>query len=160
MRDKIAIEDKRKYLIEATEMFCDEYLDEDYKQLCASLINKMARKRYVPFLSGRLEIWAAAVIHALGSINFLFDRNFEPYASAEDICDYFGTKRGTVSQKSKLIRDMFKMNYYDREFSTGYMMENNPFDKLFMVNGLIVDIESLPPEIRDAIRDENNRREK
>jgi hypothetical protein len=33
----------------------------------------MSRKRNVPFLYGRMEIWAAAIIHALGSINFLFD---------------------------------------------------------------------------------------
>ena len=45
----------------------------DYKQLCEKLIRKISRKRNVPFLSGRIEIWAAAIIHALGSINFLFD---------------------------------------------------------------------------------------
>jgi Domain of unknown function (DUF6398) len=79
-------------------------LDGDYKQLCEKLIRKMSRKRTVPFLSGRMEIWAAAVVYALGSINFLFDKSFEPYATAEDICSYFGTSKSTTSQKSKVIR--------------------------------------------------------
>ena len=30
----------------------------------------MARKREVPFVARRIEIWAAAVIHARGTINF------------------------------------------------------------------------------------------
>jgi len=46
---------------------------EDYKQLSEKLILKMKRKRNVPFMTGRLEIWAGAIIYALGRINFLFD---------------------------------------------------------------------------------------
>jgi len=79
MKDKTIIEEKAQKLLEMTGMFCREYLDEDYKQLCAKLIGKMSRKRGVPFLSGRIEIWAAAVVYALGSINFLFDKSFKPY---------------------------------------------------------------------------------
>jgi len=83
----------------------------------------MSRKRNVPFLSGRMGIWAAAIIHALGSINFLFDPNFEPYVGAADISNYFGTSKSTVSQKAKIIRDMFKMGYCDKEFSTTHMQK-------------------------------------
>ena len=127
MRDKTIIEEKTNTLIEMTAKFCDEYLDEDYKQLCEKLIKKMSRKRDVPFLYGRLDIWAAAIIHALGSINFLFDRSFEPYVSGEGISNYFGTSKSTVSQKAKGISDMFKMRYWDNEFSTMHMIENKPF---------------------------------
>lgn len=127
MRDKAIIEEKRKILVEMTAEFCNAHLDEDYKQLCEKLILKMSRKRNVPFLYGRLDIWAAAIIHALGSINFLFDPSFEPYVSAESISNYFDTSRSTVSQKAKVIRDMFRMGYWDNEFSTTHMIENKPF---------------------------------
>jgi len=137
MRDKVLIEKKKQKLIELTEGFCDVHLDENYKQLCDSLIFKMSRKHNVPFLRGRLEIWAAAIIHAIGSINFLFDRSFKPYASSKDISDHFGAVQSTVSQKAKRIRDMFKMRYYDKEFSTSYMKKHNPFSNLVMVNGMI-----------------------
>ena len=151
MRDKDLIENKMRGLIEMTVGFCDEYLDEEYKQLCEKLIRKMSRKRNVPFLSGRLEIWAAAIIHALGSINFLFDPSFEPYVSVGGIANYFGPSKSTVSQKAKVIREMFKMRYYDEEFSTTCMEESNPFSDLVMVNELIVDIKTLPPEIQEAV---------
>jgi len=136
--NKTKIENKKEQLIEMTEKFCDKYLDEDYKNLSNKLISKMSRKRTVPFMSGKIEIWAAAVIYALGSINFLFDKSFEPYASADDICDYFGTNKSTTSQKAKNIRDLFNMGYYDREFSTTRMKESDPFSKLSMVNGFII----------------------
>ncbi len=141
--DKEIKDEKTQLLIEMTASFSNEYLNEDYKELCEKLIRKMARKRNVPFLSGRIEIWAAAIIHALGSINFLFDNNFEPYASTDDICNFFGTSKSTTSQKGKIIRDMFKMNYYDKEFSTTHMNENDPFSEMVMMNGFIVPSDML-----------------
>jgi hypothetical protein len=154
MKEKKIVEEKMEQLIGMTGGFCQQFLDEDYKQLCEKLIRKISRKRTVPFLSGRMEIWAAAVVYALGSINFLFDKSFEPYATAEDICNYFGTSKSTTSQKSKVIRDMFKMGYYDPEFSTQHMKEKSPFSNLVMINGLIVDKRHLAPEIQEMLKRE------
>jgi len=128
--DRTIIEEKAQRLIEMTTGFCNAYLDEDYKQLCEKLIRKMSRKQIVPFLFGQIEIWASAIIYAIGSINFLFDRSFKPYVSANDICNYFNTSKSTTSQKAKVIRDMFKMRYWDNEFSTRHMIESNPFPNL------------------------------
>ena len=152
MKDKTIVEGKAQKLLEMTAAYCKEYLDEDYGQLCAKLIGKMARKRNVPFVSGRLEIWAAAVVYALGNINFLFDKSFKPYATADEICNYFGTTKSTTSQKAKLIQDMFKMGHFDNEFSTSHMKDNTPFANLVTINGLIVDKRSLPLEIQEFLR--------
>jgi hypothetical protein len=154
MKEKNLIEEKTRQLIGMTGSFCQQFLDEDYRQLCEKLIRKMSRKRAVPFLSGRMEIWAAAVVYALGSINFLFDNSFEPYATADDICNFFNTSKSTTAQKSKVIRDMFKMGYYDGEFSTNHMKENSPFSNFVMVNGLIVDKRHLPPEVQEMFKRE------
>lgn len=143
MNNRELVQQKKDTLIQMTDGFADLYLDEDYKMLCRKLINKMSRKRQVPFLSGRLEIWAAAVVYALGQINFLFDRGFEPYVSATDLCDYFGTSQSTTSQKAKKIRDMFKMRYFNEEFSTERVRNENPFNDFVMVNGLIVPISTF-----------------
>lgn len=146
------IEEKKQALISMTTEFCDKYLDEEYKHLCEKLIQKMSRKRGAPFLYGGIEIWAAAVVHAIGSINFLFDKSFKPYVSASDICSYFRVSKSTVSQKAKVIRDMFKMRYWDREFSTSKTRESDPFANMVMVNGMIADISTLPKEFQETIR--------
>ncbi len=152
MQDKTIIKEKTAALIQMTADFCDTYLDEDYKELCTKLIQKMSRKRQVPFLSGQMQNWAAGIVHAIGSINFLFDKSFEPYASVSQICDFFGTKQSTTSKKSKDIQTLFKLSYYDSEFSTSYMKQKNPFKNLVMVNGLIVPREALPPELQEILR--------
>lgn len=156
MRDKALIEERKQKLSELTAGFCDSHLDEDYKQLCEKLIQKMARKRTVPFLSGRIEIWAAAIVYALGQINFLFDRSFEPYASADDICNYFGTSKSTTSQKAKFIRDLFRMNFFDDTFSTSHVRESNPFSDLVMKDGFIMfeDNASQSSEPRAVLHEE------
>jgi len=89
-----------------------------------------------------------------GSINFLFDKSFEPYATADDICNFFATSKSTTAQKSKVIRAMFKMGYYDPEFSTKHMQDNSPFSNLAMINGLIVDKRHLAPEIQEMLKRE------
>ena len=152
-------QEKEQKLIDLVSAFCDEKLDEEYKELCIALIKKMGRKRTVPFMTGKLEVWASAVINSIGSINFLFDKSFEPYVSTFDIDEYFDTKRSTVSSKAKLIKDMFKMGYYDREFSTGYMSGKNPFNDLVMVDDFIVSIDSLPEEYQQMVREARARGE-
>lgn len=138
MIDKQRVQDIQRQLIQMTAAFCQQHVDSEYEQLCRKLIGKMARKRAVPFLSGRVEIWAAAIVYALGSINFLFDKSFLPHATPDTICDAFQVSRRTVAQKAKVIRDLFKLEYFDPEFSTERMTKNNPLTGLAMVNGFLV----------------------
>ena len=125
--EKEKIEAISQELIKLTGEFCDRYLDEEYRQLAEKLILKMKRKHHVPFLRGRANTWAAAIIYALGQINFLFDRSFEPYVAAADIPKHFGVSQSTVGQKAKLIREMFDLFYWNPEFSTQAMRDGNPF---------------------------------
>jgi hypothetical protein len=72
MTDKSNAQKVQTRLTELTAAFCLAHINQEYETLCQKLIDKMARKRTAPFLSGRIEIWAAAVVYAIGSINFLF----------------------------------------------------------------------------------------
>jgi hypothetical protein len=125
-------------IIKLTTEFCGRYLDDDYAQLCKKLVLKMGRKRVVPFVAGRTTIWAGAVIYALGQINFLFDRSQKPYVAQADIAEHFGTTTTTLGQKAKAIRDLFKLRYWDPEFSTSASRASNPLAGMVMVNGLVV----------------------
>ena len=138
MNDKSNVQKIQTRLIELTAAFCRSHLNQEYEVLCQKLIEKMARKRTVPFLTGRIEIWAAAVVYAIGSINFLFDKATQPYVAPDTIAEHFGVSKSTVGQKAKLIRDMFKMGYYDANFSTQHMAQTNPFADLTLVNGFLV----------------------
>lgn len=142
MKDPKMIE-KKEQLLQLVKSFCEQYLDEEYEQLSYKLVEKMGRKRTVPFMSGKLELWAAGIIHAIGTVNFLFDKSFEPYVSVHDICGYFGTAQSTTSQKSKTIRDLFKMSYFGGEFATQGSRQSNPLNNMVSINGFIVPADFL-----------------
>ena len=59
-----------------------------------------------------------------------------PYPAMRDRLYGFRTRR-------------FAKGYYDSEFSTQMMMENNPFNNKVMVNGLIVPLSSIPVDLQE-----------
>lgn len=152
--DKKELKEREKKLLEMTGMFCSQKLDDDYFQLTEKLIKKMGRKSDVPFKRGKLEIWAAAIIYTIGSINFLFDKSFKPYITSQELNDYFGTKNSTVSNKARQIREMFKLTMLDNEFATEHMNKINPFNDLVMVDGLIVPLSSIPLDLQELVKKE------
>ena len=144
MRDKVLIESKRSGILKLTGDFCDRYINAEYRELCEKLVNKMSRKRDVPFLRGKIEIWAAGIIYALGQINFLFGSSSETQVRRNDICAHFGSSQSVISQKAKKIRDMFKITYFDDDFSTARSKDENPLKDFWMLeNGLIVNTDTL-----------------
>ncbi|NJY63595.1 hypothetical protein HC174_12655 [Salinimicrobium sp. CDJ15-81-2] len=150
--NKEEIKAKEALLIALTNDFCIQQINEEYAELCQRLIKKMGRKREVPFKRGKAEIWAATVIYTIGSINFLFDKSFEPYIESKRIHDHFGTKSSTITNKAADIKKMFDLWYYNPEFSTGAMLDNNPMNNLVMVDDLIVPVNSLPEDMQELVK--------
>lgn len=129
---------KQEKLIELVSSFCDENLDEEFKGLCVKLVEKMGRKHDIPFRRGKLEIWASSVVYAIAQINFLFDKSSDLYISPDIICDYFNTKKSTVSNKAKTIRDMFDMGHFDEIFSAKHVLEDAPKSYMDLNSGFII----------------------
>ena len=148
---KTELKKRENKLLELTGSFCTQKLDDEYFQLSEKLIRKLGRKRNVPFESGKLEIWAASIIHALGLINFLFDKSGEPYVSVNEINDYFGTKQSTVTGKSKQIRDLLKLAHFDKDFSIKTMRNSNPLENMVMVDGFIFPLDSIPEDLQKMV---------
>ncbi|MCK9449538.1 MAG: cyclin domain-containing protein [Bacteroidales bacterium] len=151
--DKQKTEEQKQKILDLLKEFCTKKLDGEYFELAERLIQKLARKRNVPFATGQPKIWAAAIIHTLGTINFLFDKSFEPYLSVDDINNFFGANKSTIRNKSRQIRNLLKLEPWDNEFSTQNMQESNPFANLVMVDGLIVPLDTLPEQYQQAVRE-------
>ena len=125
-------------MIELAVAFCNEHLDEESAELCTKLVQKLGRKRSCPLQSGRLEIWAAASVYTICSINFMFSKSSRLNTSSSEIAEYFGASGSTIAQKSRTIKDLLKIsNLYDANFSLKEVADNNPFNRLVMRNGFI-----------------------
>lgn len=132
--DKIELKARENEIARMVTDFCNERIDTEYAMLCEKMVRKLGRKRSNPLERGRLEIWAASVVYTVATMNFLFDKSFEPYLPLSEIHDYFGTSSSTVTQKAAQIRTMLKLKqYWDPEFSTEHMQANNPFKFLFLL---------------------------
>jgi hypothetical protein len=107
--------------------FCEEKLNEEYYELSCDLCAALSRKRPSPLLSGKANTWACGIIHALGTVNFLFDPSQTPHISAKELYESLGISSNTALSKSKLIRDSFKMTQFDPEWTLPGNMDNNPF---------------------------------
>jgi len=136
-------------VIQLTDAFCKEHLNDEYADLCRRLTAALARKRPSPLARGRLEVWACGIVYALGSVNFLFDRTQTPHMRADDLCAGFGVSQSSGASKAKLIRDMFGMLQMDPRWCLPSQLDDNPLAWMIQVNGLIVDARRVPRKIQE-----------
>ena len=136
--DKLQLKEREKKITEMAVAFCHEHLDEECAELCTKLVQKLGRKRTCPLQSGRLEIWAAAAVYTICSVNFMFSKDSRLSTSSYEIAEYFGASGSTIAQKSRVIKDLLKIsNVFDPNFTLKEIAERNPFNHLVMRNGFI-----------------------
>lgn len=140
-------------IVKITYPFCQTYLNDEYLQLCHKMAAALARKRTSPLFSGYINIWAAAILYTLGSINFLYDKSTQPYMQLQDLCDKLGLSKSTVSQKSAVIKRLLKISQFDTKWALSSIIENMPQFWMIEVENdsvdLFVDAREMPREIQE-----------
>ena len=144
-----ALQPRYEEIVEITDRVCREHLNEEYSEMARRLAARLARKRPSPLLKGQANIWACGIVHALGTVNFLFDESFEPHMTVNELCQAFGVKKTSGTNKARQIRDMFGMFQLDPEWTLPSMIEENPLVWLLKVDGMIVDIRDMPREMQE-----------
>ena len=128
--------------------FCNEKLNKDYEELCLRLLTKLCRKRPSPLLGGRVHTWAAGIIYAIGSNNFIFDKTQGLYLTADEIASPFGISVSTAGSKAAELKKMFKINFMNIEWMLPEYIDDHPAVWMLTINGLIVDIRNMPIEVQ------------
>jgi hypothetical protein len=131
-----------------TDAVSAKVLDAEYAELARQAVAKLARKRPSPLLGGRRGTWAAAVVYALGQINFLFDRSQVPHVTPDELAELFGISKSTMSNKAKQVRDLLKMDHFSAEFQRAGLIAQNSALWFIQVDGIIMDARSTPVEIQ------------
>jgi len=136
-------------VIEMTDAFCREFLNEEYAELCRELAGALARKRPSPLFRGRVNTWAAGVVRAIGWVNFLHDPGQDPHMALYSIDDAFGISPSTGAAKLKEIRTMFRMCQFDPKWTLPSKMDDNPLVWMLEINGFPMDIRYSPREVQE-----------
>ena len=137
-------------IVHITDAFATAHLNEEYRQLIRFAAAALCRKRPSPLATGKANVWACGITHAIGSVNFLFDRTQTPHMTAGDLYAAFGVSQGTGQGKSKLVRDALKIRQMDPAWTLPSRIADNPMVWLVMVDGMVVDIRGMPRPLQEA----------
>lgn len=128
--------------------YCEKYLNEEYRALCLRLLEKLCRKRPSPLLKGRRNTWAAGIVYAIATNNFIFDKSMPIHLTADELSRPFGIAPSTAGNKAAEIRKLIRMSPWDTEWLLQELIEDNPAIWMLSVDGFIVDARDLPLEFQ------------
>jgi len=138
-------------IMNLTDNFCEEHLDEYYQQLARDMAIKICGKdSFMDITQGRPKSWASGIIHALGWVNFLHDPDTEPYMISAALAKGFGVSKGTMTTKSKIIRDVLDIVPMDPRWCIPDMLGDNPLIWMVEVNGFVMDMRTAPRKFQEA----------
>ncbi len=126
------IDEVRQLLVD----FAKDHLNDEISEFCFKLWEKLGKKRTYSITGGKKEIWASAVVYVIARLNFLFDPTAENPLTTDTICDFFGTKKGTVSAKATDIEKALKIRMGEEEFCSAEISDALTYYKL--PNGMIL----------------------
>lgn len=144
-----AFRDKYDEIVILTDKCCQEYLTEEYRDLCRSMAAMLCRKRPSPVTTGKASAWACGIVYSLGRVNFLFDKSQTPHLSAGKLCQHFALSNSTGAAKSNKIMDALNIRVMDPRWTLQSQLLDNPMTWLIEVNGIIVDARKLPRQIQE-----------
>ncbi|MCL2774321.1 MAG: DUF6398 domain-containing protein [Oscillospiraceae bacterium] len=124
--------------------FCDEKLNNEYKEICLKALAKLCRKRPSPIETGKANTWACGIVYAIGATNFIFDKSQSINMTAGDIAERFGLSKNTAGGKAAEVKNLLDLSYFNTEFSLKSHIDSNPMIWYLKVNGYLVDIRTMP----------------
>ncbi|MEO6062549.1 MAG: DUF6398 domain-containing protein [Thermoflexales bacterium] len=125
---------------ELIDAFCADYLNEEYRDMCRKVAAALARKRPSPLSGGRANVWAAGITHAVGTVNFVFDRSKKPYVSSAQLSASYRVNQNTTSTRSKAIRTALKMRQFSMEWTLPSRVKDIPVLWYPTADGIVIHI--------------------
>ncbi|MDP1662748.1 MAG: DUF6398 domain-containing protein [Phycisphaerales bacterium] len=149
--DTVGRTHRERYLaiVERTDWYCANHLQPlhgEYALYCRVMAAALCGKRS-PVVEGKAspQGWAAAIVAALGFVNFLSDPDFPPVKTIAEVAAGFGVSESSMQAKSRQIRKLLGLGQFDPEWTLPSLMMRNPLVwMLESPSGMIVDIRSRP----------------
>ncbi len=110
------IANKHKEIIENIKSFSSEYLNEEYKNICVVAAEALFLNNEEQLKKGKSLSWAAGIVHAIGTVNNLFDSKQEPHIKATELYKAFTVSSSTGSNKSKEVRNLLNLSRESKQW--------------------------------------------
>jgi hypothetical protein len=135
-------------VVRLTDAFCDRHLNAEYRDLARDMAAALSRKRPSPLASGQPRTWAGAILYELGRVNFLSDPSTQPHMTLAELCAAFGIGQSTASAKARTIAHQLGVHRLNPSWLLPDLVETNPLVWLAEVNGVPVDLRTMPREVQ------------
>jgi hypothetical protein len=136
-------------IVRLTDEVARQHLNAEYAQLLRYATAALCRKRPSPVTKGHLNTWACGIAYAIGAVNFLFDKSQTPHMSAAELCHAFGVSPSAGSAKAQVVKAALGLFQLHPEWCLPSKLKSNPLVWMLSVNGLMVDIRSMPREVQE-----------
>ena len=140
---------KYQNIVQLTNNYSEENLNEEYAQFIRYAVAALCRKRPSPLEKGKESSWACGITHAIGSVNFVFDKSQTPWITARELYKKFGVGESTGQSKSRVVRDLLKIHQFDPNWTLPSRLDDSPMSWMLSVNGMMVDIRTMPREVQE-----------
>ena len=97
-------------IVEKITSFSNEYLNDEYKNICIEATKTLFLNNEEQVKKGKSFSWGAGIVHAIGTVNDLFDTKNKLYIKALDLYKEFGVSSSTGSSKSKEVRRLLNLD--------------------------------------------------
>ncbi len=118
-------------IIEVTDRFCLERLNEEYRDLCRDMAVAFCQPG-TPVSRGKAAAWAAGIVYAIGWVNFLMDPASEPHATAEEIAQGCGVSSATMHARNRELRHGFDLDRLAPDWCLERNLDLSPFLQMAM----------------------------
>jgi len=133
-------DDKKSKRIEEVRVLLQEFsnthLTPELTDYVLRLWEQIGRKRNYVITGGRPEVWASATVYVIARLNFLFDRQNKNFLPPDTICNFFGTKKNTISAKATEIEKVCRIRMGQDGLCSPDIADSLSFVRL--PNGLIL----------------------
>ena len=136
-------------IVGLTDAMCRTHLTDEYAALARELAAALARKRPSPLMRGHCDTWACGVMYTIGAVNCLFDPAQTPHVNSRALCALFGVSQSACAAKTREIRQIFNIGPLDPRWCLPSTLADNPLVWMIPVNGVIVDIRTMPRELQE-----------
>jgi len=110
------IANKYEEIIDKIKSFSSEYLNEEYKNICIEATETLFCNNEEQLKKGKSFSWAAGIVHAIGTVNNLFDSKEEPYIKVTDLYKAFGVSSSTGSSKSREVQNLLQLSKENKQW--------------------------------------------
>lgn len=110
------IASKYEEIIDKIKSFSSEYLNDEYKNICIGAAETLFLNNEEQLKKGKSFSWAVGIVHAIGTINNLFNSKEEPYIKATELYKAFGVSSSTGSSKSKEVQKLLDLSKENKQW--------------------------------------------